>query len=62
MLSGRRVGRRAESGGLQSKPKRTTVEASATLPKLYNCPNQVSAKLQNLTSQLQSVKSVVVLL
>jgi hypothetical protein len=34
VLSGRRVGRRAESGGLQSKPKETTVEASATLPKL----------------------------
>ena len=62
VLSGRRVGRRLESGRLQRKPKESIVEASATLPKLYNCPNQVSAKLQNLTSQLQSVKSVVVLL
>jgi hypothetical protein len=34
VLSRRRVRRRAESGGLQSKPKETTVEASATLPKL----------------------------
>jgi hypothetical protein len=62
VLSGRRVGRRAESGGLQSKLKRSAVEASATLKKLYNCPKRVSAKLQNLISQLQSVKSVVVLL
>ena len=62
MLSGRRVGRRPESGRLQRKPKETTVEASATLPKLYNCPNRVSGKLQNLISQLQSVKSVLVLL
>jgi hypothetical protein len=62
VLSGRRVGRRLESGRPQRKPKESIVEASATLPKLYNCPNQVSAKLQNLTSQLQSVKSVVVLL
>ena len=62
VLSGRRVGRRPESGRLQRKPKESIVEASATLPKLYNYPNQVSAKLQNLISQLQSVKSVVVLL
>lgn len=62
VLSGRRVGRRPESRRLQRKPKETTVEASATLPKLYNCPNRVSVKLQNLISQLQSVKSVVVLL
>ena len=34
VLSGRRVGRRLESGRLQRKPKETTVEASATLPKL----------------------------
>jgi hypothetical protein len=62
VLSRRRVRRRLESGRPQRKPKESIVEASATLPKLYNCPNQVSAKLQNLTSQLQSVKSVVVLL
>jgi hypothetical protein len=62
VLSGRRVGRRPESGRLLRKLKETIVEASATLPKLYNCPNRVSAKLQNLISQLQSVKSVVVLL
>jgi hypothetical protein len=62
VLSGRRVGRRPESGRLKRKPKESIVEASATLPKLYNCPNRVSAKLQNLISQLQSVKSVVVLL
>ena len=62
VLSGRRVGRRPESGRLQRKPKESIVEASATLPKLYNCPNRVSAKRQNLISQLQSVKSVVVLL
>ena len=34
VLSGRRVGRRPESGRLQRKPKETIVEASATLPKL----------------------------
>ena len=62
VLSGRRVRRRPESGRLQRKPKESIVEASATLPKLYNCPNRVSAKRQNLISQLQSVKSVVVLL
>jgi len=62
VLSGRRVGRRPESGRPKRKPKESIVEASATLPKLYNCPNRVSAKLQNLISQLQSVKSVVVLL
>jgi hypothetical protein len=62
VLSGRRVGRRLESGRPKRKPKESIVEASATLPKLYNCPNRVSAKLQNLISQLQSVKSVVVLL
>ena len=50
VLSGRRVRRRAESGGLQSKLKRSAVEASATLKKLYNCPKRVSAKLQNLIS------------
>ena len=50
VLSRRRVRRRAESGGLQSKPKRSAVEASATLKKLYNCPKRVSAKLQNLIS------------
>ena len=58
VLSGRRVGRRPESGRLQRKPKESIVEASATLPKLYNCPNRVSAKLQNLISQLQSVRKV----
>jgi hypothetical protein len=62
VLSGRRVGRRLESGRPKRKPKESIVEASATLPKLYNCPNRVSVKLQNLISQLQSVKSVVVLL
>jgi len=62
VLSGRRVGRRPESGRPKRKPKESIVEASATLPKLYNCPNWISAKLQNLISQLQSVKSVVVLL
>jgi hypothetical protein len=62
VLSGRRVGRRPESGRPQRRLKKSIVEASATLPKLYNCPNWVSAKLQNLISQLQSVKSVVVLL
>ena len=34
VLSGRRVGRRPESGRLQRKPKETIVEASATLLKL----------------------------
>jgi hypothetical protein len=58
VLSGRRVGRRPESGRLQRKPKESIVEASVTLPKLYNCPNRVSAKLQNLISQLQSVRNV----
>ena len=62
VLNEKEVGRRPESGRLQRKPKETIVEASATLPKLYNCHNRVSAKLQNLISQLQSVKSVVVLL
>ena len=58
VLSGRRVGRRPESGRPKRKPKESIVEASATLPKLYNCPNRVSAKLQNLISQLQSVRKV----
>ena len=62
MLSGRRVRRRPESGRLQRRPKETSTRASATPKKLYNCPQRVSAKLQNLISQLQSVKSVVVLL
>ena len=62
VLSGRRVRRRPESGRPQRRLKKSIVEASATLPKLYNYPNQVSAKLQNLISQLQSVKSVAVLL
>jgi hypothetical protein len=39
VLSGRRVGRRLESGRPKRKPKESIVEASATLPKLYNCPN-----------------------
>ena len=34
VLSRRRVRRKAESRGLQSKPKETTIEASATLLKL----------------------------
>ena len=34
VLSGRRVGRRPESGRLQRKPKETIVEVSATLLKL----------------------------
>ena len=39
VLSGRRVRRRLESGRLQRKLKESIVEASATLLKLYNCPN-----------------------
>ena len=45
VLSKRRVRKRAESGRLQSKLKKTTIEASATLLKLYNCSKRVSAKL-----------------
>jgi hypothetical protein len=45
VLSGRRVGRRLESGRPKRKLKESIVEASATLLKLYNCPNWVSAKL-----------------
>jgi hypothetical protein len=39
VLSGRRVRRRLESGRLKRKPKESIIEASATLLKLYNCPN-----------------------
>ena len=39
VLNGKEVRRRLESGRLQRKPKETIVEASATLLKLYNCPN-----------------------
>jgi hypothetical protein len=45
VLSGRRVRRRLESGRLKRKLKESIVEASAKLPKLYNYPNRVSAKL-----------------
>ena len=39
VLSERRVRRRLESGRLKRKLKESIVEASATLLKLYNCPN-----------------------
>ena len=45
VLSGRRVRRRLESGRPKRKLKESIVEASAKLPKLYNYPNRVSAKL-----------------
>jgi hypothetical protein len=45
VLNKKEVRRRLESRRLQRKPKETIVEASATLLKLYNYHNQVSAKL-----------------
>ena len=58
VLSGRGSGMRTESGRLQRKLEETFNRASATLKKLYNCPKRVSVKLQNLISQLQSVRNV----
>jgi hypothetical protein len=39
VLSRRKVRRRLESRKLQRKLKESIIEASATLLKLYNCPN-----------------------
>jgi len=62
VLNGRTRRRRRGRRTLQNWPRNNTGSSSTTPKSLYNCPKRVSARLHNLISQLQSVKSVVVLL